>query len=59
MKIVYLNVFYIYYQSLFISVRAFLPSLRVLDTSQVKDEIISMVRVIREIRVVSMFLVNL
>jgi len=35
--------------SLFISVRAFLPSLRVLKTSQVREENIRMVSVIREI----------
>jgi len=35
--------------SLFISVKAFLPSLRVLKTSQVKEEIIRMMSVIREI----------
>ena len=35
--------------SFFISVRAFLPSLRVLKTSQDKDEITRMVRIIREI----------
>jgi len=35
--------------SLFISVKAFLPSLRVLETSQVREEIIKMVSVIREI----------
>jgi len=35
--------------SLFISVRAFLPSLRVLKTSQVREEIIRIVSVIREI----------
>ena len=35
--------------SLFISVKAFLPSLRVLKTSQVREEIIRMVSVIREI----------
>ena len=45
--------------SLFISVRAFLPSLRVLKTSQVKDEIIRMVSVIREIWVVSILFANL
>ena len=45
--------------SLFISVRAFLPSLRVLNTSHVKDEIIRIVSVIRETRVVSILLVNL
>ena len=38
-----------YALSLFISVKAFLPSLRVLKTSHVKEEIISMVSVIREI----------
>jgi len=35
--------------SLFISVRAFLPSLRVLKTSQVIEENIRMVSVMREI----------
>ena len=35
--------------SLFISVKAFLPSLRVLNTSKVREEIIRMVSVIREI----------
>ena len=45
--------------SLFISVKAFLPSLRVLKTSQVIEEIIRMVSVIREIRVVSILLANL
>jgi len=35
--------------SLFISVKAFLPSLRVLKTSKVKEEIIRMESVIREI----------
>jgi len=35
--------------SLFISVKAFLPSLRVLKTSQIKEEIIRMVSVTREI----------
>jgi len=45
--------------SLLISVKAFLPSLRVLNTSQVKDEIIRMVSVIREIWVVSILLANL
>jgi len=34
--------------SLFISVRAFLPSLRVLKTSQVREEIIRTISVIRE-----------
>ena len=49
----------IYDLSLFISVKAFLPSLRVLKTSQEKEEIIRMESVIREIRVVSILLVNL
>jgi len=39
----------IYDLSLFISVRAFLPSLRVLKTSQDREEMIRMVSVIREI----------
>ena len=45
--------------SLFISVKAFLPSLRVLKTSQDREEIIRMVSVIREIWVVSILLANL
>ncbi len=45
--------------SLFISVRAFLPSLRVLKTSQVREEIIRMVSIIREIKVVSILFANL
>ena len=45
--------------SSFISVKAFLPSLRVLKTSQDREEITRMVRVIREIWVVSILLVNL
>ena len=49
----------IYDLSLFISARAFLPSLRVLKRSQVRDEIIIMVSVMRERRVVSILLVNL
>ena len=49
----------IYGLPLFISVKAFLPSLRVLKTSQKSEEIISMVSVIREILVPSMILVNL
>jgi len=44
---------------LFISVRAFLPSLRVLKTSQVREESIRMVSVIREMWVVSILLANL
>ena len=45
--------------SLFISVKAFLPSLRVLKMSQVREEIIRMVSVIREICVVSILIANL
>ena len=45
--------------SLFISVRAFLPSLRVLKTSQDREEKIIMVSVIKEIWVVSILLANL
>ena len=45
--------------SLFISVRAFLPSLRVLEISQVREETITKVSVIREIWVVSRMLDNL
>ena len=45
--------------SLFISFKAFLPSLRVLKTSQDREKIIRMVRVIREMWVVSILLVNL
>ena len=41
----------IYGESLFISFRAFLPSLRVLNTSQERKEIISIVSVIREKKV--------
>ena len=49
----------IYDLSLFISVKAFLPSLRVLRTSQEKKEMIRMVSGIRESRVVSILLNNL
>ena len=45
--------------SLFISAKAFLPSLRVLKTSQDRVEMIRMVRVIREITFVLISLVNL
>ena len=48
----------IYDLSFFISVKAFLPSLRVLKTSQESEEMIRMVSVIREMRVVSILLVN-
>jgi len=46
----------IYDLSLFISVRAFLPSLRVFKTSQESEEMIRMVREIRDIRVVSILI---
>ena len=49
----------IYDLFLFISVKAFLPSLRVLKTSQDKEKIIRIVRVIRETRFVSILLINL
>ena len=39
----------IYDLSLFISIKAFLPSLRVLKTSQEREEIMKMVSVIRDI----------
>ena len=59
-KTIFLKVSYdIYDISLFISVRACLPSLRVLKTSQDEKEIMKMVSVIREIIVVSILLVNL
>ena len=60
MNILYFYMFYdIYDLSLFISVRAFVPSLRVLKTSQEREEMIRMVRVIKETSVISMLLVNL
>ncbi len=47
---IFLNVFCdIYDLSLFISVRAFLPSLSVLKTNQVREEIMRAISVIREI----------
>ena len=49
----------IYDLFLFISFRDFLPSLRVLKTSQDREEIIRMVSVIREIWVVSILFTNL
>ena len=49
----------VHYRSLLISVKAFLPSLRVLKTSHERDETIRMVSVIRETRVVSILLFNL
>jgi len=45
--------------SLFISVRAFLPSLRVLLTNQESEVMMRIMSVIREIRLVSMLFVNL
>jgi len=57
---IFLNVFCdIYDLSLFISARAFLPSLRVLITSQVREEMIIIVSVIRDINVGSILLINL
>ena len=56
----FLNFFFdIYDLSLFISFKAFLPSLRVLKTSQKREEKIKIVSVIKEIRVASILLVNL
>ncbi len=47
---IFLKMFIVFHDlSLFISVRAFLPSLRVLKMSQVREEIIRTVSVIREI----------
>ena len=51
--------FKIYNLSLFISFKAFLPSLRVLKTSQDREDIIRMVRITRDIRVGSIFIINL
>ena len=50
--------FDIYYLSLFISFRAFLPSLRVLKRSQDREEIIRNVSVIKEIKVGSILVFN-
>ena len=49
----------IYDLSLFISIKAFLPSLRVLKTSQDKEEMTRMVSIIKELRVKSILLINL
>ena len=51
----YLLYFYcdIYFDSLFTSLKAFLPSFRVLNTSQEREEIIKKVSEIREIKIVS------
>ena len=51
--------FLVYDLSLFISVKAFLPSLRVLKRSQVREEIIKMMSVINEIWVILILLDNL
>ena len=60
MKILYFNRFCdIYDLSLFISVRAFPPSFRVLKKSQEREKIIRIVSEIREKRVVSRLLINL
>ena len=61
MKTLYFEMIFcdIYDLSLFISDKAFLPSLRVLKTSQYRVALIKMVRVIRDISVVSILLVNL
>ena len=45
--------------SLLISVKAFLPSLRVLKTSQESKVIIRIISIIREISVVSLLIVNI
>ena len=47
---------FIYEESLFISFRAFMPSLRVLKTSQESENIIRIASVRREIKVVSILL---
>ena len=55
-KTIFLNLFWcIYFESLFISFRAFLPSFRVLKTSQEREMIIRMVSIIREKKVVLTF----
>ena len=57
---IFYNVYCVIYDlSLFNSLRAFLPSLRVLKISQVREEMIRRVSIIREIRVVSILLDNL
>ena len=55
----FLNGFVFHNLSLFISVKAFLPSLRVLKTSQEREETIRMESVIREMWVVSILLITL
>ena len=49
----------VFYYLLFISVRAFLPSLRVLVTSQEREEIIKIVSITKEMKVISKLLFNL
>ena len=44
---------HIYFESLFISFKAFVPSFKVLKTSQDIDEIIKTVSIIKETKVVS------
>ena len=59
-KFLFLNIFCeVYDLSLFISVRAFLPSLRVFKTSQDEKEIIKMESIKREIKVESVLKINL
>ena len=48
-----------YDMSLFVSVKAFLPSLRVLKTSQERKKMIRMISVTREITFISISLINL
>ena len=56
-KSIFLDFFwYFYFEFLFISLIAFLPSLRVLKTSQVREDMIKTVSVMREIKVASIFL---
>ena len=60
MKILYFNFFIDDYDiSLFISLRAFLPSLRVLKTSQQRAKMMRIESVIKEMRVISILLVKL
>ena len=60
-EIIYFRYFFFDIQDLylFISLRAFLPSLRVLIINQEREEMITMARVIREIIDVSKLLINL
>ena len=56
---IFINVFCDDYDRLLFSVKAFLPSLRVLKTNQERDEAIMMVSVNSEKKVVSILLFNL